>query len=396
MSLTKEFSKILRILETSFSENSSPRFGTEPVKKILEKHCSTNFKKRLYEEFLGSGPLTDLIKDPSITEIILDGRSQILYEKNGLLHSYFDKFLSQWTFENFVQKICLPSKISPNLQAPFGDGKWNQFRVHIITPPLTPNSYHITLRKHPEEIWTFKKLQEKEWAPETAIHILQDIIQQKMNILIVGPTSAGKTSVLNAFLQALPPHERAVIIEDVDELMKPNNFSVKLLTRNTPTLPVIDQSTLVQQSLRMRPDRIIMGEVRGPEAKDLIMALATGHEGSMGTLHAHHYKQALLRLELLVQSSKLNWSAESIRSLIHLGLQIIVLVKKEKTGRKLQGIYQITGLEKTGFLFEPLFKRKAKLSQTNLIHQGGGPRHQTGRLQSFRERNNIPDIFRPR
>ncbi len=394
MSLFKEFSKILKILETSFQDSSS-RFGTEPVKKILEKHCSNEFKKRLYEEFLGSGPLEPLIKDPLITEIILDGKSLIFYEKNGILYSYFDQFLSQWTFENFVRKLCLPSKISPNLQSPFGDGKWNQFRVHIITPPLTPSSYHITLRKHPEETWTLNKLKEKEWAPETAINILQDIIQQKMNTLIVGPTSSGKTSVLNAFLQALPPEERAVIIEDTDELIKPNKFSVKLLTRNTSALPIIDQSTLLQQSLRMRPDRIIMGEVRGSEAKDLIMALATGHEGSMGTLHAHHYKQALLRLELLVQSSKLNWSAESIRSLIHLGLQIIVLVKKEKHGRKLQGIYQITGLEKTGFLFEPLFKRKTKLSQSSLIHHRRSLRHQTSGLQSFGKRNDISDILSP-
>ena len=394
MSLSKEFSKILKILENSF-QNSNSRFGTEPVKQILEKYCSNEFKKRLNEEFLGSGPLSILIKDPLITEIILDGRSRIFYEKNGILHSYFDQFLSQWTFENFVRKLCLPSKIDPNLKTPFGDGRWNQFRVHIISPPLTSSSYHITLRKHPEEIWTLKKLQEAGWAPETTMNILQDIIRQKMNILIVGPTSSGKTSVLNAFLQALSPEERAVIIEDTDELTKPNKFSVKLLTRNTTALSTIDQSILVQQSLRMRPDRIIMGEVRGAEAKDLIMALATGHEGSMGTLHAHHYKQALLRLELLVQSSKLNWSAESIRSLIHLGLQIIVLVKKEKYGRKLQGIYQITGLEKTGFLFEPLFQRKTKLSQSSLIHHRRGLRHQTSGLQSFRKRDDVSDILSP-
>lgn len=394
MSLSKEFSKILKILETSF-QNSHSRFGTEPVKKILEKHCKSEFKERIYAEFLGSGPLESLTKDPLITEIILDGPSHIFYEKKGILHSYFDQFLSPWTFENFVRKLCLPSKIDPSLQTPFGDGRWQGFRVHIISPPLTSSSYHITLRKHPEEIWTLTKLKETGWADEASVDILRDIIQQKMNILIAGPTSSGKTSVLNAFLQELDPQERTVIIEDTDELAKPNKFSVKLLTRNTPSLPVIDQSLLVQQSLRMRPDRIIMGEVRGAEAKDLIMALATGHEGSMGTLHAHHHKQALLRLELLVQSSGLNWSTESIRSLIHLGLQIIVLVKKEKQGRKLQGIYQMTGLEKTGFLFEPLFKRKPQLSQSSLIHHRRSLGHQTNSLQSLGKGNNIPNILRP-
>lgn len=392
MSLFKEFSKILKIIENSFQD---ARFGEEPVKKILEKHCSSEFKKRIYAEFLGSGPLESLIKDHHITEIILDGSSHIFYEKKGILHSYFDQFLSQWTFENFVRKLCKPSKIDPNIQTPFGDGRWQGFRVHIISPPLNSNSHHITLRKHPEEIWTLKKLKETGWADESSINILKDIIQQKMNILIAGPTSSGKTSVLNAFLQELEPRERTIIIEDTDELNKPNKFSVKLFTRNTPSLPLIDQSILVQQSLRMRPDRIVMGEVRGSEAKDLIMALATGHEGSMGTLHAHHHKQALLRLELLVQSSGLNWSAESIRSLIHLGLQIIVLVKKENQSRKLQGIYQITGLEKTGFLFEPLFKRKTQLSQSGLIHHRRSLRHQTNSLQSLGKSNDVPNILRP-
>ena len=353
MNYADEFSKILKILQNSFSVEDGS-FRKQKVYETLEKHCTSEFKKRISEEFLGSGPLYSLIEDPDITEIVLDGRENIFYEKKGSgFTKHNDCFLSKWTFENFVREL---TKSPLSIQNPFADGKWKNFRVHIISSPITSRSYHITLRKHPKEAWTFDKLKDSFWGPSPAIDILKKAIQSKLNILIAGPTSSGKTSVLNACLKEFHPKERAVIIEDSEELILPTPFSVKLLTRNSPQLPSIDQSILVQQSLRMRPDRIVMGEVRGSEAKDLIMALATGHEGSIGTIHAHHHKQALLRLELLVQTSRLNWSKESIRNMIHLGLDIVVILKKDKCLRKLKGIYQITGLEKTGFLFETLFQ----------------------------------------
>ena len=381
-SLIQVFSKIMKQIE-KLSATGDPhfRFSEEKIKEVLNKEClNPILQKRLYEEFLGSGPIHSLVEDAGITEIILDGKSRIFYEKDHQLLHHPDQFLSKWTFDNFIHQLCLSSKSTPSLESPFANGKWKNFRVHIISPPLVKDHPHITLRRHPKESWTFEKLKKQQWASDGAIQLIQEMIQKKLNILIVGPTSCGKTSVLNACLQSLPHNERAVIIEDTDELICPNAVSVKLLTRPEKCVNPIDQSILVQQSLRMRPDRLVMGEVRGAEAKDLIMALATGHRGSMGTLHADHHKQALLRLELLIQSSNVHWSSESIKGLIHLGIQMMILVNKNGHQRYLSGIYQITGLEKTGFLFECLFQRDTKLPKSDFTHWRRSFRHQTHRL----------------
>ena len=364
-----EFSKILKILQEFYAQenfSSESPFFPEKIKEILTKECPDPFlRKRLIAEFIDCGPLHSIIEDPLITEIIINGKNSICYEKAGKLQILEDRFLSKWTFENFIHRLC-PKP--PSLDYPYVDGKWKNFRVHIITPPLTQNSVHITLRRHPVDHWTFSKLQEKQWAPSAVVNLILKILHCKMNILIAGPTSSGKTSVLNACLQACADNERVILIEDTDELKIPNPFSVKLLTRSLAPLPTIDQSILVQQSLRMRPDRIAMGEVRGKEAKDLIMALATGHRGSIGTLHADHHKQALLRLELLVQSGHLSWEKDSIRNLIQLGIQMIFIVKRKANYRYLDGIYQITGLEKTGFLFETLFQYETQLLKPMFTH----------------------------
>ena len=176
--------------------------------------------------------------------------------------------------------------------------------------------------------------------------------------MIVGPTSSGKTSVLNACLQELSNYERVISIEDTDEIVLPNALSLKLLTQNDPeTLKsLIDQQDLVKQSLRLRPDRIVMGEVRGKEAKDLIMALTTGHQGCIGTLHAKDHKQALWKLETLAQMGAPEWQTSTVQRLIFSGLQALVVLDKTEGVRRLKGLYKITGLESSGFLFDTLFE----------------------------------------
>lgn len=366
----KEFSKILKMLQSFYTKENIEDSESFPkkVEEILLKECPNEIiRKRLFAEFTGCGPLISLIHDSSITEIIINGKENIFYEKNGQLYPHNDRFLSQWTFSNFIHQLC--PKNHPTLNYPYANGRWNQFRVHIITPPLTQNESHITLRKHPTETWTFQKLLENKWAPQGVLELIRKIIKHQMNILIVGATSSGKTSVLNCCLQEIEQEERVILIEDTDELSIPNLCSLKLLTRTTEHLPQIDQAQLVKQSLRMRPDRLVMGEVRGSEAKDLILALATGHQGSLGTIHAEHHKQALIRLELLVQSANLNWERNSIRSLIQMGIHFIFVLKR-KQKRYLDGIYQISGLESTGFLFETLFHHKSQILKTDFIHNG--------------------------
>ena len=183
------------------------------------------------------------------------------------------------------------------------------------------------------------------------------LVEQKRNFLVVGTTGTGKTSILNACLKSLGSNERTVIIEDSRELTLSNSASLRLLTRDDPQkiLPPIDQGDLVRHALRLRPDRLVIGEIRGPEAKDLLMALSTGHSGSFSTLHAATAAQALIRLEMLIQLGAPHWNLQAIRRLIFMSLQAIAVVGRGQNGaRQLQGIFILSSLEETGFLLERL------------------------------------------
>jgi pilus assembly protein CpaF len=317
-------------------------------------NLSETIKDRVKNEFFSCGPIEKLIEDPTITEIIINGQNSIWYEKAGQLHVWQDKFFSQVSFHNFIHRITADSKIQANLDHPYADGFWRQFRVHLIIPPLAQGGAHLSLRRHPDCPWTFSRLAEAGWAPPDALCYLKELLHQQKSFLIVGPTGSGKTSVLSACLQELNTNERIVTIEDSSEIHLPNPVSVKLLTRHDHQgiLKSVDQSELLKQSLRMRPDRIVMGEVRGAEAKDLLMALSTGHKGGMGTLHADSAKQALYRLEMLVQMGAPQWSLRAIRHLIYFGLHAIVCVTRTNGVRKLESINRITSLEETGFCLE--------------------------------------------
>lgn len=311
--------------------------------------------KRLLDEYFGAGPLESLLSDPTCTEVIVNGVDSLWAERSGRLERVEERFLSELTLRNFVARLSREAGIIANLDCPFADGHWRGCRVHLIVPPASGVEPVLTLRKHPENPWTFERLVESNWASEHAITKLRALIGSRANFLVVGGTGSGKTSVLNACLATIPSAERAILIEDTSELRTPNFASTKLLTRRDPQghLREIDLSELVRHALRMRPDRIVMGEIRGGEAKDLLMAFATGHTGCMGTLHAESARQALARLEMLVQLGAPQWSAQAVRSIIHFSLQAVVVVGRDESGaRRLEGIYEITSLEEVGFLLE--------------------------------------------
>ena len=356
--MEKEFQNILQLFQNSISSKSDSQ-QEKVIEKIISENSSEDHREQFFSEFCGYGPLDSLIHKSNINEIIINNKEQIAYEEEGVMKILPHGFLSKITFNNIVEKICTESQLTLNLKKPFAEGKWRDFRIHIIGPPLIQKDFHISLRKHPKTFWTLKKLIDNNWAPDSAVDILKQFIKEKINFLIVGPTSAGKTSVLNACLQELEPFERVISIEDTDEIVLPNALSTKLLTQTAPEshLSLIGQEELVKQSLRLRPDRLVMGEVRGAESKDLLLALASGHRGSIGTLHAKDHKQALWKLETLTQMGAPQWQNGTIRNLIFSSLQALVILEKRKDLRILKGIYKITSLESTGFLFESLFER---------------------------------------
>jgi pilus assembly protein CpaF len=343
-------------LSTLPSDGEKEDFQTQ-VKKRLENNYSNiapELKARIHAEFFSSGPIENLIADSEITEIIINGPKTIWFEKRGQMHAHDDHFLSITSYQNFVQRLTLESKIQANLDRPFADGYWRQYRVHIIIPPLAQGEAHLSLRRHPNNSWSLPRLEEVRWASPDALLYLKNMVKNHMSFLIVGATGTGKTSVLSACLQEVESSERIIIIEDTNELHLPNPLSAKLVARHDPQglLKDIDQSELLRQALRMRPDRIIMGEVRGAEAKDLLMTLSTGHRGGIGTLHADSARQALYRLEMLIQMGAPQWSTKAIRHLIYFGLQAVVCVKRENGVRKLDSIHKIVSLEETGFCLE--------------------------------------------
>ncbi len=297
-----------------------------------------------------------ILKDPLITEIIIQNNDDLIIEKNGELIS------SKWEpcdYKNeLINKIIQALPKAPNYEHPIASGIWRNFRVQIINAPIVSTNPIIQLRRLANES-DFRKLHPKQWSTNKNII---DILKKKFylkreNFLIVGPTGCGKTTLLKALLSNYCKSERVLCIEDTPELPLINEFSCNLKTYTSSSEEIKDVSLndLVKASLRMRPDRIIMGEMRGEEASSFLLMLSTGHRGSGATLHAYTSEDALYRLEMLIQMGS-SWSLKTVRRLIRTSLHyIIVLNKKPQTGeRYIKEISEIAGLEDNGFLLHHL------------------------------------------
>ncbi len=330
-----------------------------PLYKFIDEKMSLlpHLKQRVLNEYFSYGPLSEVFLDETISEILVNGPNSIWIEKNGQLQEYSDIFYSSLSYKNILDRICSSANIFTTTEHPVCDGSLEDFRICLVASDLTHQFPQYSLRRHPKNPWDFEKLKNKEWASAEKIGLLKNILLKKDNFLIVGPTGCGKTSVINACMKEFASNERALVIEDTNELSLPNSVSSKLIARKDPQniLPEVSQTDLIRTALRLRPDRIIMGEIRGNESKDFLMSLATGHGGSFGTIHAENPAQALIRLEMLIQMAAPQWNLQAIRKLIHLSLKYIVTLERTKEGaRKLKSIHSINSLEDSGFLLDSL------------------------------------------
>jgi len=311
------------------------------------------------DELLGYGPIQPLLEDPEITEIMVNGYRQIFIEKQGKL------IKTNITFENddhvlrIIDRVITPlgrriDADSPTVDARLPDGS----RVNAVIPPVAIDGPSITIRKFSTDRLGLKELIRLESITESMVEFLRACVIARLNIIISGGTGSGKTTLLNSLSSLIPEGERIVTIEDAAELQLRQEHVVRMETR----LPGVDgrglvtTRDLVRNALRMRPDRIIVGEVRGGEALDMLQAMNTGHDGSLTTLHANSPRDALSRLETLTLMSGMDIPIRVIREQVASAIDLILQVSRLRDGtRKVTAITEVAGMEGDTIVLTDIF-----------------------------------------
>ncbi len=330
-------------------------------------YSSLNFRTRrnlidnVYESIRGLGILGKIIEDKSITEIMINGFDNIFVERAGKVERLPDRFESQERLRNIITKFVQEAGRSVNESNPIVDTRLeNGSRVNVVLDPIALDGPIVTIRQFPEEGMTIQKLiQYGSITPEAAI-FLEKLVRAKYNIFISGGTGSGKTTFLNALSNYIPKTERVITIEDSAELqIKHIPNLVRLETRNANSTGVggISMKDLIKSSLRMRPERIIVGEVRGEEALDMLQAMNTGHDGSISTGHANSAADMLSRIETMVLSGAGGLPLEAIRQQIASAVDIIIhLSRMRDSTRKTLEITEIQELKDGKFILNRLFQ----------------------------------------
>ena len=330
-------------------------------------YSSLNFRTRrnlidnVYESIRGLGILGKIIEDKSITEIMINGFDNIFVERAGKLERLADKFENQERLRNIITKFVQEAGRSVNESNPIVDTRLKDgSRVNVVLDPIALDGPIVTIRRFPEEGMTIQKLiQYGSITPEAAI-FLEKLVRAKYNIFISGGTGSGKTTFLNALSNYIPKTERVITIEDSAELqIKHIPNLVRLETRNANSTGVggISMKDLIKSSLRMRPERIIVGEVRGEEALDMLQAMNTGHDGSISTGHANSTQDMLSRLETMVLQGAPGLPLEAIRQQIASAVDIIIhLSRMRDSTRKTLEITEIQELKDGKFILNRLFQ----------------------------------------
>jgi pilus assembly protein CpaF len=313
----------------------------------------------IQDEILGFGPLEPFLQDPTVSDILVNTYRDIYVERFGKLETTKARFKDDDHLMKIIDKIVSTigrriDESSPMVDARLADGS----RVNAIIPPLAVDGPMLSIRRFAGDPLEMANLiQVKTLTPEIG-EILKGCVKAKLNILISGGTGSGKTTTLNVLSRFIPENERIITIEDAAELQLKQEHIVRLETRpsNIEGKGEITQRDLVRNSLRMRPDRIIVGEVRGKEAFDMLQAMNTGHEGSLTTIHANSPRDALLRLETMVAMANFDIPSEFLRRYISSAIDVIVHVSRLTDGtRKLVSLQEVTGMEGSIITLQEIF-----------------------------------------
>ena len=301
------------------------------------------------DELLGFGPLQPLLNDPDISEIMVNAPTDIYYERSGVLYMSSVRFRDTEHIRRIAERIVAPlgrhvDEASPMVDARLPDGS----RVNVVIPPVAVHSPTITIRKFRSDRFDMNDLVRIGSITAEAAAFLRASVTSKVNIVISGGTGSGKTTLLNALSAFIPVQERIVTIEDPIEiqLRQPHVVTLEARPRSIEGKGEVAQRDLVRNSLRMRPDRIIVGEVRGAEAFDMLQAMNTGHEGSITTVHANTPRDALSRIENMVMMAGFDLPARAIREQIASALHLVVQIARMPDGsRRVTTITEVAGME---------------------------------------------------
>jgi pilus assembly protein CpaF len=363
--------RLIQELETQRLDRMPPAEAREAVdaaaRQILQQEAPGVFGlardelvAAIVDEVLGLGPIEPLLRDPSISEVMVNAPDVVYYERDGKLQRAPVRFRDNVHIMRIVERIISPlgrrvDESSPMVDARLADGS----RVNVIIPPIAPKSPTITIRKFRVDKLKMKDLIGVGALTEEAARFLEACVRVRRNIIVSGGTGSGKTTMLNALSAYIPEDERIVTIEDPAELKLQQDHVITLEARpaSLEGRNEVSQRDLVRNALRMRPDRIIVGEVRSGEAFDMLQAMNTGHEGSISTVHANSPRDGLSRIENMVLMAGMELPMRAIREQIASAIHVIIQVARFPDGsRKVTDISEVTGMEGQMITMQDIFK----------------------------------------
>jgi pilus assembly protein CpaF len=331
--------EVAEMVETLAAEENAPMTLTERERLSQE----------VLDEVFGLGPLEPLMKDHTISDILVNTYKNVYIERNGLLERTAASFRNDTHLMSIIDRIVSAvgrriDESSPMVDARLADGS----RVNAIIPPLAIDGPCLSIRRFGRDPLTATELVENDSMTSKMVELMRGCVYSRLNVLVSGGTGAGKTTLLNVLSSFISNRERIVTVEDAAELQLHQDHVVRLETRppNVEGRGAVRQRELVINCLRMRPDRIIVGEVRGEEALDMLQAMNTGHDGSLTTIHANSPRDALSRLETMVAMANLNIPDSAIRRQIASAIDVVVQVSRMSDGRRrVTNLAEVTGME---------------------------------------------------
>jgi pilus assembly protein CpaF len=344
--------------------------------------------RQIEDEVMGLGPLEPLLADPAVSDILVNGSQQVYVERGGKLERTVVRFHDDAHLMNIIDRIVSAvgrriDESQPMVDARLKDGS----RVNVIIPPLAIDGPVLSIRRFAVEALTPADLVRFGTLSESLVDLLRAVVKARLNVVISGGTGSGKTTLLNVMSGFIPENERIVTIEDSAELQLRQPHVVRLETRqaNIEGRGQVTQRDLVRNSLRMRPDRIVVGEVRGAEALDMLQAMNTGHDGSLTTVHANSARDALSRIETMVAMTGMQFPSHALRAQIASAIQVVIQTERHEDGRRrLTSLQEINGMEGDTITMSEIFTftRRGLDASGNVLGELGP----TGIVPGFHQR----------